>query len=171
MTNAPQEITVEEIVQRLRDYLIGRVSQDEHEDDLDLAIDALEDAARRAVSQGETTIIPGSDYSKLYAAYYALIAERDKLKEEVQFIKSQREGFIDRNTELRERVSELERALQWISDNDVEADSEYQPHGVIPRQFALKARAALEKIKFRNHPGTTNHELAKEALSRTSEET
>jgi hypothetical protein len=29
---------------------------------------------------------------------------------------------------------------------------------------------ALEKIKFRNHPGTTNHELAKEALSRTSEE-
>jgi hypothetical protein len=31
-------------------------------------------------------------------------------------------------------------------------------------------KEALEKIKFRNHPGTTNHELAKEALSRTSEE-
>jgi hypothetical protein len=34
-----------------------------------------------------------------------------------------------------------------------------------------KLKDALEKIKFRNHPGTTNHELAKEALSRTSEET
>jgi hypothetical protein len=33
-----------------------------------------------------------------------------------------------------------------------------------------RLREALEKIKFRNHPGTTNHELAKEALSRTSEE-
>jgi hypothetical protein len=33
-----------------------------------------------------------------------------------------------------------------------------------------KLEQALEKIKVRNHPGTTNHELAKEALSRTSEE-
>ncbi len=33
-----------------------------------------------------------------------------------------------------------------------------------------KLKEALEKIKFRTLPGTTNHELAKEALSRTSEE-
>jgi hypothetical protein len=46
MTDAPREITVEELIKRLREYLIGRVSQDEHEDDLDLVIDALEDAAR-----------------------------------------------------------------------------------------------------------------------------
>jgi hypothetical protein len=116
MTNAPQEITVEEIVQRLRDYLIGRVSQDEHEDDLDLAIDALEDAARRAVSQGETTIIPGSDYSKLYAAYYALIAERDKLTEEVERQVELIAHMSLDEEKLFKRVSELEVALKQIAD-------------------------------------------------------
>jgi regulator of replication initiation timing len=46
---------------------------------------------------------------------------------------------------LRMENERLREALGWISDNDVEADSEYQPYGVKPRQFALKARAALRK--------------------------
>jgi polyhydroxyalkanoate synthesis regulator phasin len=33
------------------------------------------------------------------------------------------------------------------------------------RKRVSELERALEKIKFRNHPGTTNHELAKEALN------
>jgi hypothetical protein len=45
--------------------------------------------------------------------------------------------------EAADEIERLREALKWISNNDIEADSEYQPHGVKPRRFALKARAAL----------------------------
>jgi hypothetical protein len=67
-----------------------------------------------------------------------------------------------RIAKLVERVSELEGALEEIT-----RECDALNKGPVAVNIA---RAALEKIKFRNHPGTTNHELAKEALSRTSEE-
>jgi hypothetical protein len=82
-------------------------------------------------------------------------AERDKLKARDWDLEN--DALLRKNDKLVERVSELEGALEKI----VEEHSSNAIH---------IARAALEKIKFRNLPGTTNHELAKEALSRTSEE-
>jgi hypothetical protein len=120
----------------------------------------------------ENTVKPGFEiepmatpeplpHDPMDAHWQALIAERDKLKEEVEGLrKAVKQNYSVKNLEietLRKRVSELERALESIRDfcaRDV-------CDGI--------ARAALEKIKFRNEPGTTNHELAKEALSRTSE--
>jgi hypothetical protein len=99
-----------------------------------------------------------------------LIAERDKLKEEVEGLReyvAAKDGwatpgvycFQTHMGKLVERVSELEQALENIVKD--------APCYTYPWVVNI-ARAALEKIKFRNLPGTTNHELAKEALSRTS---
>jgi chromosome segregation ATPase len=163
----------------------------------------------------------------------ALIAERDKLKEEVEWLKNSDSFYLDEvaeNKRLVERVSELEGALDKLEANRKSAraalelceqnyehleaerdklkegldkwidrwdDDTFEAEQTIAKLFEMVSelegalhffrsviqsgegwtdhcektyRAALEKIKFRNHPGTTNHELAKEALSRTSEE-
>jgi hypothetical protein len=125
----------------------------------------------------ENTVKPGFEiepikvlepepHDPMDAHWQALIAERDKLKEEVERLKRINSGLTDidaeisnRNASLVERVSELEHAAdsvcQWNwSDNDPEPVADMD-----------RLRTALEKIKFRNHPGTTNHELAKEALN------
>jgi predicted nuclease with TOPRIM domain len=75
----------------------------------------------------------------------ALLIERDKLKEES-------ERLTDQNYGQSVRVMAAENETVSL------------------RERVSVLEGALEKIKFRNHPGTTNHELAKEALSRTSED-
>jgi hypothetical protein len=90
---------------------------------------------------------------------HVLRAERDKLKEEVERLNELIAHMNLDEEKLVERVSELEHAAdsvcQWNwSDNDPEPVADMD-----------RLRTALEKIKFRNHPGTTNHELAKEALN------
>jgi hypothetical protein len=102
--------------------------------------------------------------------YGQMINERDvanaKLKEEVERLKNSDSFYLDEvaeNKRLVERVSELEGALHFFR-SVIQSGEGWTDH------CEKTYRAALEKIKFRNHPGTTNHELAKEALSRTSEE-
>jgi hypothetical protein len=170
MTDAPQKLTVEEIdaFERIAIREMGIVGLTE-------AVCAL---ARRAVSQEGTedatthTVIMTADriaedicndfdldmeYVPLVAKHlYEAIAERDKLKIEWADDANQ---YEERIAKLVERVNELEEALE-----EIKGHCEYS------RPIHEIASAALEKIKFRNHPGTTNHELAKEALSRTSEE-
>jgi regulator of replication initiation timing len=91
----------------------------------------------------------------------ALIAERDSLKEACDGYLAHAASLRLENASLAERVSELEQVLENIVKD--------APCYTYPWVVNI-ARAALERIKFRNHPGTTNHELAKEALSLTSEE-
>jgi predicted nuclease with TOPRIM domain len=99
---------------------------------------------------------------ELIAKNNGYISERDAMTKAADEIERMREALEQANNygrccaqqydALAERVSELEGALERIRDfcaRDV-------CDGI--------AREALEKIKFRNLPGTTNHELAKEAL-------
>jgi hypothetical protein len=101
-----------------------------------------------------------TDHSSYRNTIDRLRAERDATAASLdRWMRHYKDLEIERD-KLKERVSELEGAPEKI------ADPLLSP--LLSRRDI--ARAALEKIKFRNHPGTTNHELAKEALSRTSEE-
>jgi DNA repair exonuclease SbcCD ATPase subunit len=109
---------------------------------------------------------------ELIAKNNGYISERDAMTKAADEIERMREALEQANNygrccaqqydALAERVSELEGALEEIT-----RECDALNKGPVAVNIA---RAALEKIKFRNHPGTTNHELAKEALSRTSEE-
>jgi hypothetical protein len=55
-----------------------------------------------------------------------------------------------------------------MNDTLTDLQEEVERLRLVAADFELdisELKTALEKIKFRNHPGTTNHELAKEALS------
>jgi chromosome segregation ATPase len=95
-------------------------------------------------------------------AYLDEVAENKRLNEELEQANNYGRYCAQQYDALVERVSELEGALEEIT-----RECDALNKGPVAVNIA---REALEKIKFRNHPGTTNHELAKEALSRTSEE-
>jgi uncharacterized protein (DUF3084 family) len=116
----------------------------------------------------ENTVKPGFEIEPI-EAICAAARERDNLKEEVKRLQrlldtatdnSSYRNTIDRLRAENERLKEVARQYADLFDHREALRAERDKLGV-----------ALAKIKFRNHPGTTDHELAKEALSRTSEET
>jgi uncharacterized protein YdcH (DUF465 family) len=132
--------------------------------------------------RAENTVKPGFEiepievtpeplHDPMDAHWQALIAERDKLKEE---IRERDDVILPKYRAERDKLKEERDAIKEEFQRDM-AHATDIIKGYHNNMFALiervsKLEQALEKIKFRNHPGTTNHELAKEALSRTSEE-
>jgi uncharacterized coiled-coil DUF342 family protein len=93
-----------------------------------------------------------------------LRAERDKLQRLLD-IATDHSGYRNTIDRLRAERDKLKEEVERLNEMLVSSAE----HGMRERH-ALRKRVselegALEKIKFRNHPGTTNHELAKEALS------
>jgi predicted nuclease with TOPRIM domain len=94
---------------------------------------------------------------------------RSKLKEEVERLIEDRtdecEGLRAERDKLREEVWRLKLSSSTFYANTLLIEVA----NVKLTERVSELEGALEKIKFRTLPGTTSHELAKEALSRTSE--